>query len=221
MQTHPTLCLVVSWVLCDCADAPVEPTEPTAADPFVLAELPQVGDGKADGASSSVKQETLQRMKARLPTQRRLKADLLVGETVDGYVATPPGASPPRGPDHVREVAAFLAAENGDRSAYYEWILAGHERTIRQNLQAQRQTMREQVVAELCQELPPGVPCAEVAAPAIDEALEIAFEASIDVALVPIRAEVERVHGQFWQDRTTRDGEWIEVDDGVWDHRGG
>ena len=190
-------------------------------DSAALDQLPDLENGKADGAlSAPEKRPILLRMKKRLPEQRRLKAALLIGETVDGYVTVPPGASTlAAGSGEADAVKRFNDAENADRTAYYELVLRGHAREIRRGMEAAREEIREEVAAELCKELPPAVPCDQVAAAAIDAALEVAFEVSVDESLAPIRAEIERVHGRFWQSRTTREGEWIEVSDGQWKHK--
>ena len=213
--------LVIAFAMTACGDPAVDTT--TEDNPqlgAVLTALPDVGDGKADSAATTAeKRQILLRMKARLPVQRRFKADLAIGETVDGYVAIPPQGTPAPDAGYAKELAAFVEAENMDRSDYYEIILAGHARALRQGLKAERPKLRDQVADELCRELPPTVPCSEIAASVIDAALEVAFEEAIGVALDPIRSEIERVHGRFWQRRTTKGGEWIEKSDDEWTHR--
>jgi hypothetical protein len=211
------LLLVLALLFGGCAGT----VESGPAESATFEQLPDVSNGKADGQAVTTEKRTiLLRMKARLPEQRRLKEALNIGETVDGYVGVPPeGSTPADGTAKAGAIQQFIDDENADRAAYYEIIVRGHARDIRQGLEASREAIRTQVAKELCEQLPPSIPCEEIAASTIDAALEVAFESAVDVTLDPIREEIEQVHGRFWQDRTTRSGEWIEVSNDVWQHK--
>ena len=185
-------------------------------DPFVG--LPSDDEGKADGYGedgelSAEQRAILERMRARHTDVRELKADLSIGESHDGFLAEPPQRSPLMDQaDYVTRAREIMNAENADRTAFYDLVMASHEVEIRQQTETQRGESREQGHDQICSELPGGVLCSTIADEVIDQALVEALEVAVQAALVETRVAVQEMYADYWQDRTSRDGEWIEVE---------
>jgi len=188
------------------------------ADDQSLGDLPGLAedgaaDGFGDGEVSEEKQAILDRMRARLPEVRRLKEDLVIGETHLGLLAVVSESAPERqDAAYAATARSVVAAENQDRLAFYEIQLAGYEAQIQRDLDEQRPAIRQQIVDELCAQLPVGQLCEDIAEQVIEVALEEALSAAAEAAMQEVRAEVYAMYGEYYQDRATRPGEWIEIE---------
>jgi hypothetical protein len=174
--------------------------------------------GKTDnGVMTESKRDILLRMRARYDEMRVYKADGTMGESAFGYVTIPgvaltEDALKAKDQEYQDSQAALIEAENADRSAYYDIIQSQYQAQVVAQLEEQMPTIRAEVVAALCAGLPAGTPCDTIADAVIKTALDEAMVVTIDELMLEIRTEVELTHGAFWQDRTCKRGEWIEVD---------
>ncbi len=200
--------------LVSCAES--DPADVPAPVEDSLAGLPVVEDGKFDSAKSLQKTELLQAIKDRLQEVRRYKANGTLGENARGLVEVPELAEvqtvhEAEGTDYTVAQAAVVQAENADRAAYYDLIMATHEADIERQIEEQKPELRAQVVQQLCDELPAGEICESIADTVIKTALDEALAVATAAAVAEVRAQVEIVHAQFWQDRVTKSGEWIQI----------
>ena len=174
--------------------------------------------GKTDnGVMTDAKRELLMSIKARYDRTRMYKVDGTLGENAFGYVALPAvdqadETLKAQGEKYLDDLAKLIDAENTDRSAYYDIIQSQYQAQVSAQLEEQMPTIRAEVVAALCAGLPAGTPCDTIADAVIKTALDEAMVVTIDELMLEIRTEVELTHGAFWQDRTCKRGEWIEVD---------
>jgi len=202
--------MVVAAVATGCA---AQAGSPHHDSEDLLSILP--ADGKADGNGplSEAKRAVLLRIRARRPEMARLKAELAVGETHDGYVAEPTEASTNMDDlDYAVKAGELIAAENADRDDFYDLVMAEHEADIRSQIDEQLEDLRAQVVEQLCAQLPRGVPCEEIAETTIGVALDAAMDEAIRVELEEVRSVVLSVYAEVWQDRLTEPGQWIETE---------
>jgi hypothetical protein len=192
-----------------CANGTTEAESAAEAFP-----VPPSADAKSDSlAPSPAKQAIYDRWKARYAEIRRFKADRVLGEGYQGYLAIPEPrpAQLDADPEYAAALAALVDAENIDRDAYYDLEMLGYAAELNTGVQAQVPALREQVIAELCGGDFTGAVCEGVTDAVIQQALDAAFAAAVDEAMAPVRAAVERVHAAFWVRKTTRAGEWVQV----------
>ena len=104
----------------------------------------------------------------------------------------------------------MIEAENTDRSTYYDIIESQYEAQITEQVNAEIPEVRAKIVEQLCAEVPP--PCDSIADAVIEEALDQAMAVVYEEAMKEVRRQLELTHGEFWQERTCKRGEWIEVD---------
>ena len=222
MARRPSLALLLAPLLVagGCLGAAGEPVDETLDD---LPGLDDGGraDGFGEGETSPEMQAILDRIRARLQEIRPFKEDLVVGETHDGLLAiVDEGAAQLADPLSADRARSLVATENADRLAFYELVLQGYENQLREDIRRQvaeqEPDLRRQVVDQLCDQLPYGEPCSaiadEVIETALREAMDVAIEGAVQGAMIEITAQVRAMYAEFWQDRTSRPGEWVEVE---------
>lgn len=174
--------------------------------------LPGEQPGSLTAEDEAARSAVLDRMRARLPDVRGLKADLSVGESHEALLAEPPVASALMAdPAYAERARAIVAAENADRTQYYALEMKRYEADVRAQIRAQMPEIERQVREQLCAQLPVYVPCESITAELINQALGVAIEEAVVQALLPVRAALIQLHADFWQARATQPGEWIEV----------
>jgi hypothetical protein len=172
--------------------------------------------GKTDnGVMTESKRDILLRMRARYDAMRVYKVGGTLGESALGYgtipaVALAEEALKAQDQEYQDSQAALIEAENTDRSAYYDIIESQYEAQITEQVNAEIPEVRAKIVEQLCAEVPPS--CDSIADAVLEEALDQAMAVVYEEAMKEVRHQLELTHGAFWQDRTCKRGEWIEVD---------
>jgi hypothetical protein len=188
------------------------PADDTYYEEGELPVLPGQEPSLLSPEDEAAKSAILDRMRARLPEVRALKADLSIGESHEALLAEPPVASPQMGePTYAERARAIVAAENADRNAFYDLEMKRYEADVRRQIQQQLPEIERQVREQLCAQLPWYVPCDSIATETVTKALGPAIEAAVVQALIPVRAAVVKLYAGFWQAKATQPGEWIEV----------
>jgi hypothetical protein len=188
-----------------------------SSDKLVFPDMSKGADGKADSASmTEEKRSILLAMKARYAEQRSYKEMGLLGENYSGLVQLPDVGEvidrlAEQSDELKQQFDTFNTLENTDRNAYYDLLMMEHDAVIKEQVKAQEPEIRKQVVEQLCAELPLDVLCETLTEVVIGAALDEALKISVQQALIEIRKEVQAVHAEFWQSRTCRNGEWIEI----------
>ena len=223
MKHHRYLLGVITGLvflyLSACVHEVVDQTEPVNEFPDLVEDV----GGKADtGKASPARLDVLKSMRARYSDLRYFKAKLSLGENLKGYVEIPPlpqvqqnvGAM---SDEEVTIQDVLIAAENTDRARYYDLLMEEHTASVQEQVNNQEPAIRAQVIEKLCAQLQESEPCEAIADAVIQEALSVALEVAIKEALAAIRIELEAIHGAFWQKRTCRSGEWVEIKAGAGD----